>query len=206
VVGVGASRWPGVTARQDLATRGRPAGGERSRWSRRGSLAAAGLAAAAAGALLTAHAMCSADAGSRSSRHRRRSFPQARGESPPRGRALARQAARRGKGVAVLPPRAYGGHKDANEAWAAGVLAVGGGPRAGDGSERRDLPEDFREAWNERVAIIVVDSGVPHAEAERVALVALQAQPAARGGDFGGAGLALGLGAGGARSGLRAGR
>lgn len=40
-------------------------------------------------------------------------------------RQLARQAALRGKRVAVLPPAAYGGHKDVNEAWVAGVLAVG---------------------------------------------------------------------------------
>jgi len=65
-------------------------------------------------ALLTAHAMCSAAAGSRSERHRRRCFPQALGASPPwqdadaagqqQWRALARQAALRGKRVAGLPP------------------------------------------------------------------------------------------------------
>src|SRR5207249_7417567 len=42
-------------------------------------------------------------------------------------RALARQAALRGKQVGVLPPEAYGEHKDASAAWAAGVLAVGAG-------------------------------------------------------------------------------
>src|SRR5947208_638363 len=40
-------------------------------------------------------------------------------------RQLARQAALRGKQVAVLEPAAYGGHKDVSAAWAAGVLAVG---------------------------------------------------------------------------------
>src|SRR3989441_1808791 len=40
-------------------------------------------------------------------------------------RALAREAALRGKQVAVLEPAAYGGSKDVSEAWAAGVLAVG---------------------------------------------------------------------------------
>ena len=35
-------------------------------------------------------------------------------------RALARQAALRGKRVAVLPAAAYGGHKDVNETWMAG--------------------------------------------------------------------------------------
>src|SRR5262245_50652630 len=39
-------------------------------------------------------------------------------------RQLARQAALRGKRVAVLPAAAYGGHKDVNEAWVAGTLAV----------------------------------------------------------------------------------
>jgi hypothetical protein len=39
-------------------------------------------------------------------------------------RALARQAALRGKRVAVLPPAAYGGHKDVNEAWVAGALTI----------------------------------------------------------------------------------
>jgi len=89
-------------------------------------------------------------------------------------RQLARQAALRGKSVVGLPPEAYGEHKDANEAWAAGVLAVGGGSRAGDGSARRALREDFREAWNERVAIMVAAGGVPRAEAERWAWAGLQ--------------------------------
>ena len=39
-------------------------------------------------------------------------------------RQLARQAALRGKQVAVLEPAAYGGYKDVNEAWVAGILAV----------------------------------------------------------------------------------
>jgi hypothetical protein len=40
-------------------------------------------------------------------------------------RQLARQAARRGKRVAVLEATAYGGYKDASAAWAAGVLSGG---------------------------------------------------------------------------------
>ena len=39
-------------------------------------------------------------------------------------RELARQARLRGKMVAFLPPEAYGGHKDANEAWVAGALNI----------------------------------------------------------------------------------
>ena len=51
VVGVGASRWPGVTARQDLATRGAIRRRWRSRWARRGGgLQRAGAAAGGPGA------------------------------------------------------------------------------------------------------------------------------------------------------------
>jgi len=39
-------------------------------------------------------------------------------------RDLARQARLRGKAVAFLPPEAYGGHKDVNEAWMAGLLSL----------------------------------------------------------------------------------
>jgi hypothetical protein len=91
-------------------------------------------------------------------------------------RALARQAALRGKQVAVLPAAAYGGHKDVNDAWVAGVLAVSGAPAApGAGPEVLGVPEDLREAWAERVALMEADGGVPHAEAERLAWAGLQA-------------------------------
>ena len=50
--------------------------------------------------------------------------------------ALARQAALRGKRVAVLPAAAYGGWKDVSEAWAAGVLTVGAGPATTEGKAR----------------------------------------------------------------------
>jgi len=84
------------------------------------------------------------------------------------GRALARQAALRGKRVAGLEPVAYGGLKDASEAWTVGVLVVGAWPAAG--GERPTgltVPEDLREAWAERMAIMVADGGLPPAEAER---------------------------------------
>jgi hypothetical protein len=90
-------------------------------------------------------------------------------------RVLARQAALRGKQVAVLPPAAYGGHKDASEAWTAGVLAVGGGPGAagmGDAAALA-LSEDLQELWQERAAIIAADGHVPYAEAERLAWACL---------------------------------
>jgi len=55
-------------------------------------------------------------------------------------RQLARQAALRGKAVAVLPP-AYRGQKDVSATWAAGMLAVGARPAAGDGPEGRERPQ-----------------------------------------------------------------
>jgi DNA primase len=90
-------------------------------------------------------------------------------------RQLARQAALRGKRVAVLPAAAYGGYKDVNEAWAAEALAVGVG-RAAAAAAREvfDIPEHLRESWAERVAIMVADGGLPREEAERLAWVGLQ--------------------------------
>jgi len=72
--------------------------------------------------------------------------------------------------VAGLPAAAYGGHKDASAAWAAGVLAGGEGPvAAGTGPEGGKVPEILEEMWAERVAIMVADGGLPHTEAERLA-------------------------------------
>jgi DNA primase len=85
-------------------------------------------------------------------------------------RALAREAALRGKRVAVLPPAAYGGHKDMNEAWAAGVLAVGiWSAVAGERAEGWEMPEDLRAAWAERAAIMEWDGGLARPEAEQAA-------------------------------------
>jgi DNA primase len=92
---------------------------------------------------------------------------------------LARQAVLRGKRVAVLPAAAYGGCKDVSEAWAAGVLAVGAGPRAAPGGEVLAVPPHQRESWAERVAIMVIDGGLPHVEAERLAWAGLQTPGAA---------------------------
>jgi hypothetical protein len=86
-------------------------------------------------------------------------------------RQLARQAALRGKRVAVLEPAAYGGCKDVNEAWATGVLQLGGCTAAEWGGA---VPAALREAWQERVAIMVTEGGVPPAEAERLAWQGLQ--------------------------------
>jgi Toprim-like len=84
-------------------------------------------------------------------------------------RQLARQAALRGKRVAVLPAAAYGGCKDVSDAWATRVLAVGTGPAAAPGGEVLAVPPHQRESWAERVAIMVIDGGLPHADAERLA-------------------------------------
>ena len=94
-------------------------------------------------------------------------------------RQLARQAALRGKRVAVLPAAAYGGCKDVSDAWATGVLAVGAGPAAASGGEALAVPQHLREPWAERVAIMVIDGGLPHAEAERLAWAGLQTPGAA---------------------------
>ncbi len=94
-----------------------------------------------------------------------------------RWRELARQAVLRGKWVAVLPPEAYGGHADVNEAWVAGALTVGDWPPV---AEAPAIPEADRERWEERAAIIEWDGCVPRAEAERLAWVNLQGQKEAR--------------------------
>src|SRR5215468_4503217 len=89
-------------------------------------------------------------------------------------RQLARQAVLRGKGVTVLPAAAYGGCKDVSDAWTTGVLAVGAGPVAAPGGEALAVPPHQREPWAERVAIMVIDGGLPHADAERLAWAGLQ--------------------------------
>jgi hypothetical protein len=94
-------------------------------------------------------------------------------------RALAREAALRGKRVAVLPAAAYGGCKDVSEAWATGVLAVGVGPAAAPGGEVLAVPQHLHEPWAERVAIMVIDGGLPHEAAERLAWAGLQTAGAA---------------------------
>ena len=92
----------------------------------------------------------------------------------------ARQAALRGKRVAVLPAEAYGGCKDVSAAWATGVLAVGAGSAAAPGGEALAMPQHLREPWAERVAILVIDGGLPQADAERLAWAGLRVPGAAR--------------------------
>ena len=90
-------------------------------------------------------------------------------------RQCAREAALRGKRVRVLPSEAYGGFKDASEAWAAGRLAVGAGPALAAASGEEDaVPEALREAWEEGAAIRAINGHLTHAEAERLAWTGLQ--------------------------------
>ncbi len=92
-----------------------------------------------------------------------------------RWRELARQAVLRGKRVAVLPPAAYGGHTDANEAWVAGVLTHSGMPPVGATSAAAlALPEGCREEWEERAAIMTYEGHLPRVETEYMAWVGLQ--------------------------------
>jgi hypothetical protein len=47
------------------------------------------------------------------------------------------------------------------------------------GGEALAVPPHQREAWAERVAIMVLDGGLPHEEAERLARAGLQTSGAA---------------------------
>jgi hypothetical protein len=77
-------------------------------------------------------------------------------------RELARQAVLRGKQVAYLSPEAYGGHKDASEAWAAGVLRIGAWPGATTEKDPETAEELMaRQGW------VLIESGVL---GERIAL------------------------------------
>jgi hypothetical protein len=93
-------------------------------------------------------------------------------------RTLARQAALRGKRVAVLPPEAYGGYKDVSEVWVAGTLAVDAcsTPAAATGA-RTAVPVDLHEVWEERVAIMLADGHLLPTDAERLAWEGLQGCP-----------------------------
>src|SRR6266704_2009202 len=93
-------------------------------------------------------------------------------------RQLARQAALRGKQVAVLEPAAYRGHKDVNEAWVAGTLAVDTwSTPAEETGARLAVSADLHEAWEERVAIMLADGHLRPADAARLAWEALQGGP-----------------------------
>jgi len=93
-------------------------------------------------------------------------------------RQLARHAALRGKHVAVLEPAAYGGHKDVNEAWVAGTLAVDAwSTPAEETGARLAVSADLHEVWAERVAIMLADGHLLPADAARLAWEGLQGCP-----------------------------
>ncbi len=54
-------------------------------------------------------------------------------------KALTREALLRGRRVSILPPAAYGGHKDASEAWTVGSLRFGTLADAEDLAERHAI-------------------------------------------------------------------
>jgi len=68
-------------------------------------------------------------------------------------RQLAREAALRGKQVAVLEPAAYEGCKDVSGAWAVGVLAVGAGPAAGSPALQTTSKFPLRN-WGDKSTIL----------------------------------------------------
>jgi hypothetical protein len=81
-------------------------------------------------------------------------------------RTLARQAALRGKRVAMLPAAAYGGAKDASAAWGAGVLrSVAWATDGAHGDEEITRAADRRESGEERLAIMMYDGQRPYATA-----------------------------------------
>ena len=74
----------------------------------------------------------------------------------------------------MLPPAAYGGYKDVNEAGMAGALTIGTSAAAvAHGPKELAGAEDLRKGWEERAAIMVYDGNLPGTEAERLAWAAL---------------------------------
>jgi hypothetical protein len=58
----------------------------------------------------------------------------------------------------VLPPEAYGGHNDVNEAWVAGTLAIGAwSTPAKEPGARLAVSADLHKVWEKRVAITLAD-------------------------------------------------
>ena len=94
-------------------------------------------------------------------------------------RQLARQAALRGKQVAVLPSSSVWGVQGCERGLGGGGAGGGRGACSSPGGEALAVPQHQRESWAERVAIMVIDGGLPHAEAERLAWAGLQTPGAA---------------------------
>jgi hypothetical protein len=78
-------------------------------------------------------------------------------------RELARQAVLRGQQVAYLSAEAYGGYKDASDAWAAGVLRIGAWPGETADEQKSETAEEAmaRQGW------VLIDSEIL---GERIAL------------------------------------
>lgn len=92
-------------------------------------------------------------------------------------RLLARQAALRGKRVIILPPTAYGGEKDINAAWMAGVLQISLPPSGGMSLVDTAFANDLQDLWEERAAIMEWDGGLTRGDAEAAAWQRLQPPP-----------------------------
>jgi hypothetical protein len=81
-------------------------------------------------------------------------------------RELARQAVLRGKHVAYLSPEAYGGHKDASEAWQAGALRVGAWPILGEPEPESADALIKRQGWALIESTVLGEQVVLAADAE----------------------------------------
>jgi hypothetical protein len=96
-------------------------------------------------------------------------------------RALARQAALRGKRVAGLPAAAYGGCKDVSAAWTAGVLTIDAwSTDVAPGDEEITGSADWRETCEERLAIMMYDGHLPYATAAGLAWAVLPERTSAK--------------------------
>jgi hypothetical protein len=96
-------------------------------------------------------------------------------------RELARQAVLRGKEVAYLPVEAYGGYKDVNEAWAAGVLQVGEWPATEEvaaADEEEPAPQQWAlvdsEVLGEQIIMAADAAAIQQAPAGYVAYTAAE--------------------------------
>ena len=80
----------------------------------------------------------------------------------------------------VLPAAAYGGHKDVNEGWVTGTLAVDTWCTPAEETRARPaVPADLHEVWEERVAIMLADGHLLPTDAARLAWEGLQGFPQA---------------------------
>jgi hypothetical protein len=96
-------------------------------------------------------------------------------------RELAKQAVLRGKEVSYLTPEDYGGYKDVNEAWVAGVLDVGEWPAAEEvaaADEEEPAPQQWAlvdsEVLGEKVVFAADEQAATQAPAGYVAYTAAE--------------------------------